>query len=73
MAETTTIRVSRATRDEARMLAEQLGVTTDVAVRRALRRERQRLMAESLAQPRDGEEQALVVAASRTSGRLAGR
>lgn len=37
------------------------------------RRERQRLMAESLAQPRDEDEQALVVAASRTAGERTGR
>ena len=73
MSDATTIRVSKATRDEIRALAEADGVTLDTKLRQLVRRERQRQMGEVLAEPLTAEQEEWVAGSASTVGRHAGR
>jgi antitoxin component of RelBE/YafQ-DinJ toxin-antitoxin module len=73
MTSLTTIKVSIATRDELKAIAEREGLTLDDALRRLLRSERQRQMGADLAsQPRSAEDSALVSGLSGAVGRALG-
>jgi hypothetical protein len=72
VSDSTTIKVRKSTRDAVRQLADADGVSLDSEIQRLARRERQRRIADALAEPLTEEQQDWVVRSSATVGRLAG-
>ena len=64
MTNLTTVKVSMATRDELKLMADREGITLDAALRRLLRAERQRMMGAELASRTPADEDAAWVAGS---------
>ena len=68
MQDTTTVRVSRSTRDAVRSLAEADGLSLDEEIQRLTRAERQRRIGQALAAPIDEADQSWLELAAATIG-----